>query len=242
VADPDTFAKAADVLRARGLWDRVPDGVRAHLAYGLAGQVTETIKPGASALARARTHVVGSVRDALSAARAEAERLGYAATVVSDRLTGEARAVGAAVTQALVDAAESADAAAGPRALLWGGETTVTVRGAGVGGRNQELALAAAMALDAWRHDRPAAAARFDAAVLSGGTDGVDGPTDAAGAVVTPRTVADAAARGLDARVALAANDSHPLLDAAGALLRPGPTHTNVMDVQIALLRPRGPE
>jgi hydroxypyruvate reductase len=115
----------------------------------------------------------------------------------------------------------------GTSALVWGGETTVTVTGDGTGGRNQELALAAALALA--DTDRPAA-------FLSGGTDGIDGPTDAAGAVVTPDTVRRARRQGLDPQAALAANDAYAFFDAVGGHLKPGPTHTNVMDVQVGLV------
>jgi hydroxypyruvate reductase len=234
VPDATTFADAERVLRARGPWDAVPARVRRHVEAGVAGAVAETVKPGAGCFARARTVLAGGNRDALAAARAAAARRGYAVRVVSERLVGEAREVGAALAREALDAARDAarDAAAAgrPVCLLWGGETTVTVRGAGRGGRNQELALAAALALDG---------APEDVVVLSGGTDGVDGPTDAAGGWATPRTAAAARAAGLDPRAALDANDSHTLLHAAGALVVTGPTHTNVMDVQVALARPR---
>jgi hydroxypyruvate reductase len=174
--------------------------------------------------ARTRLHALGGVYDALAAARAEAARRGYDVAVRGAALRGEARDAGAAVAYAL--AAASRARPGRPVCLLWGGETTVTLRGAGRGGRNQELALAAALHLEALR--RPGV-------VLSAGTDGIDGPTDAAGACVDATTAGRMRALGADPVRALAENDSYPALDAAGALLRTGPTHTNVMDVQVAL-------
>lgn len=222
VADPTTFADAAAVLRGCALWDAVPPTVRRHLDAGLRGEVAETPKPADPRLARAHTTLLGANQDALGAARAEAERRGYRARVVARDTAGEARDVGREQAHALA-------AAAGPLCLLWGGETTVTVRGSGRGGRNQELALGAAIALDGTRRGL---------VLLSGGTDGVDGPTDAAGAWATPRTAGRARELGLDPRRCLENNDAYAFFDALGALLRPGPTHTNVMDLQIALAAP----
>ncbi|HMB92564.1 MAG TPA: MOFRL family protein, partial [Rhodothermales bacterium] len=111
--------------------------------------------------------------------------------------------------------------------LLWGGETTVTITGDGTGGRNQELALGAALALGG---------TGLNIVVFSGGTDGIDGPTDAAGAWATPQTIGQARQQGLDPEKALAENNAHPFFETLGALHKPGPTHTNVMDVQVALI------
>lgn len=221
VPDPTTFADAIDALRDLELWEGLPSAVRAHLAHGAADASLETPKPGDSAFDRVATHLIGSNRTALEAARAEAERRGYAARILTDEQTGEAREVGRRQAEMLLAAASDA-----PACLLWGGETTVTVTGSGRGGRNQELALAAALALDG----RPEPVALF-----SGGTDGIDGPTDAAGAWATPATVGEARARDLDPRAFLTDNDAYGFFDRLGALLRPGPTHTNVMDVQIGL-------
>lgn len=216
VPDPTTAADARTVLRQVGLWDEVPASVRDHLSQNEAEQ-----QAGSD---RVRTVLVGSNRDALHAAEAEARQRGYAVVRAAKPVTGEARAVGRRL------AAEAlAVEAARPTCLLWGGETTVTVTGDGRGGRNQEVALAAALALD--ETDR-------EIIVLSGGTDGIDGPTDAAGAWATPQTLARARTLGLDPTDYLARNDAHPFFDALGQLLRPGPTHTNVMDVQVALVQP----
>lgn len=225
--DPSTFADAIAVARAHGLWDALPASVRDHLRRGLVDPSLETPKPGDPALSTSRTLLVGSNRQALDAARDEARRRGYDARIVSHQVTGEARQVGRAQVRLLLDAARAAaPRSSPPLCLLWGGETTVTVRGPGRGGRNQELALAAALAL----HDAATAAV-----LLAAGTDGIDGPTDAAGAWATPDTLASGRRAGYDAAAHLAGNDAYTFFDAVGGLLRPGPTHTNVMDVQVGL-------
>jgi glycerate 2-kinase len=225
VGDASSFGDALDVLRRCRV--DTPPAVRAYLQAGAAGEVEDTLAPGDPRLERASFHIVADLRAALDGARAEAERLGYSARIVSDRLEGEARDVGEAVAAAALQAgAQHGDGA--PAALLWGGETTVTVQGDGRGGRNQELALAAALRLEA--------ADGVQAVVAACGTDGTDGPTDAAGAIVDAGTVPRARAAGLDAREHLARNDAYPLLQAAGDLLVTGPTGTNVNDLVVALV------
>jgi hydroxypyruvate reductase len=162
--------------------------------------------------------LLGSNGSSLRAAAAAATRRGYRVLVGEGRLVGEAREAG-------VDLAQAALAEPPGTCLIWGGETTVTVRGTGRGGRNQEVTAAAAGMLDGVPRE---------IAVLCGGTDGIDGPTDAAGGLVTPRTAALARAAGWEAREALARNDTYAYLGSANALVRTGPTHTNVMDVAVA--------
>ena len=215
--------EAERVLRRHRLWEAVAPSVRARIR-------TATVPVARSG----RTLLLGGIGDALAAARGSAERMGYATTVRSAALTGEAREAGRALAAAIV---ATSHVATRPTCLLWGGETTVTRRGGGRGGRNQVVALSAAIALDAARRDGRLARDR-DVLLLSGGTDGIDGPTDAAGGWATPRSVDAMRARGLDPIRALDEDDAYPALDAAGALLRVGPTHTNVMDVQVALVRP----
>jgi hydroxypyruvate reductase len=218
VPDPTTFADALAVLRRSG--SLVPKRVVDHLRRGAEVEGAEE----ATSLPNVRTVLIGSNRDALDAARAEAMQRGYAVRLHPESVTGEAREVGRRLAREALEAEVE-----GPTCLLWGGETTVTVTGDGRGGRNQEVALAAALALDG---------ADRDIVLLSGGTDGIDGPTDAAGAWATPRTAARARALGLDPAAHLGRNNAYPLFDTLGQLLRPGPTHTNVMDVQLALVRP----
>lgn len=201
--------RARAVLEAYGLWSRVPPAVQ----RALSGEQ----KP----LPPARRPVnllIGSNREVVRAVAAEARRLGFEARVLTTRMQGEARLVGERFATRLLRAQP-------PACLLMGGETTVTVRGGGKGGRNQELALTAALHLEG----------AAGVAVMSLATDGVDGPTDAAGAVVTGETVPRARALGLDPEAALADNDAYPLLEAVGALLRTGPTGTNLNDVVIGL-------
>ncbi len=220
-ADPTTFGDALAVLERRGLRERVPRAVVAYLEAGAQGKLPETPKPGDPALRRVVARVIAANSDALEAARREAERAGLRAIIASREVAGEARVAGkrlVALTRAL--------RAEGPLAILAGGETTVTVRGPGRGGRNQELALAAALALEG----------APQIALLAAGSDGSDGPTDAAGAFADGSTLARGRALGLDAHQALLENDSYAFFAAEGGTFRTGPTRTNVMDL-VFLLR-----
>ncbi len=222
VPDPTTFTDAVDVLRQHDLWPDVPASVRRYMTAGQGGRSPDTLSAGDPVFDRVRTHLVGRNRTAVQAAKEAAMRRGYRTRIAATGGIGEARETGKQQAQHLLQ--HDPDA---PMCLIWGGETTVTVRGTGTGGRNQEVALGAAQRLA--EVDRPAV-------LLSGGTDGVDGPTDAAGAWATPQTVAAAQRQGFDLQAHLANNDAYPLLDALDQLLRTGPTHTNVMDVQIGLI------
>jgi glycerate 2-kinase len=217
VPDPTTVADARAVLERYGApWD---------LSESQGFEFLETPKPGDPAFERVQHVVVGSNRLAALAAVERARQLGFNALLLSTYVEGEAREV-ARVAAALAKGVRvHGDPLPPPACLVWGGETTVTIRGEGKGGRNQELALAAALALDGWA----------GTVVMALATDGTDGPTDAAGAVVTGETVARARARGLDPRVALAANDSYPFFEALGDLIRTGPTGTNVNDLLFIL-------
>jgi hydroxypyruvate reductase len=224
VPDPTTYEDAIRVLYSHGLWHDVSAPIRTHLTDGAHGQHSETPGPDHECFTRTKTTLIGTNRTALDAAREAAEARGYEVRHVSEGIKGEARFVGAEHADTLLNA----DSAA-PTCWLWGGETTVTVTGDGKGGRNQEVALAGALALEE---------ATNPAVLLSGGTDGIDGPTDAAGAWATPDTAERARAAGCDPKTHLETNDSYSLFDAIDQLLRTGPTHTNVMDVHIALIHP----
>jgi len=220
VADPTTFADALDVLERRGLAASFPQVV-ALLAAGRRGDHEETAKPGDPRLARSRAYVVASSREALDAAAAVAAEAGARAVQLGRTVRGEAREVGAALA-----ALARALAPGEPVALLAAGETTVTVRGHGCGGRNLEVALAAALGLA----DVP------ERCVLAGGTDGVDGLSPAAGAVVDGGTVArGAAARERDAVAALEDNDAWGYFHGAPEAIVTGPTGTNVADLMFVL-------
>jgi hydroxypyruvate reductase len=224
VADPTTFGEALAILDRAGLRGRCPRPVIGWLERGRRGDVDETIKPGDARLAKSTYRLVGSRLDAVAGARAAAEARGYSVLALDDPLTGEARLAG---TRLMEIASRLARGARRPFCLLAAGETTVTVMGTGKGGRNQELALAAAMA------GLPGAAF----AMASVGTDGVDGPTDAAGAVADSTTVARASRAGLgDPATFLAENDAYRFFDSLGDLIRTGPTATNVGDLQIVLV------
>ncbi|HEY7723813.1 MAG TPA: DUF4147 domain-containing protein [Anaeromyxobacteraceae bacterium] len=233
VPDPTTFSEALAVLDRRGLRERVPAPVRRRLEAGAAGRIPETPKPGDPVFAGCRHLVVGSIRIAVAAAGRAARRLGYRPLVLTTTAGGEARDLGGFLA-ALAREVRSAGAPLPPPCcLLAGGEPTVTVRGRGRGGRCQEAALAAALGV----------AGLERAVVLCGGTDGSDGPTDAAGGLVDGATAARALAAGLDPRRHLDENDAYPLLAATGDLLVTGPTRTNVMDLFLVLAggRPSAP-
>jgi hydroxypyruvate reductase len=218
VPDPSTFGDAVEVLRRRGVWGAAPAAVRARLEAGRRGEIEETPKPGDAVLARVENRVIGNNTLVASAAMARATALGYRATLLTRSLEGEARDV----ARDLVGRAASLPP---PACLIAAGETTVTVRGRGRGGRCQEFALAAALAIRG----------RGDLTVLAGGTDGTDGPTDAAGGVVDGDTVNRMTAASVDGRAALDDNDANPALAASGDLLVSGPTCTNLLDLYIVL-------
>jgi glycerate-2-kinase len=219
VPDPSTYAEALEVVHRR--CGAALPRVTAHLAAGAAGALPETPKRGDDSFRRSSAYVVARNRDAIDALAREAAALGYTPEIVDAEMKGEASRVGRRVAERSLRAR-----AEGRRvALLWGGETTVTVRGGGRGGRNQELALAAALALQG----------EADVVVAALGTDGSDGPTEAAGAMVDGGSADRARAAGLDAADYLRRNDAHPLLRAAGDLLVTGPTGTHVNDVVVAL-------
>jgi hydroxypyruvate reductase len=216
VGDPTTFADALAALSRYGVM--APAAVAERLRRGAAGAIPETPKPGDPPFARAHTRLVGTNADAVAAIADEARRRGYAVVVRQDPLVGDAAAAGADLATAVL----ALDA--GRVALVAGGETLVRAKPGGLGGRSQHLALAAASAL-----------AGHDAVLLAAGTDGIDGPTHAAGGCVDGETIARARAAGVDVAAALSATDSHRALAATGDLVVTGRTGTNVADVVVAL-------
>jgi len=224
--DPTTFANAVQVLNERQLWAGIPAPVRSHLERGLRGDADESPKEGDDAFRSVEVHLVGNNRIAAEAARREAERRGYQTRLLSTSLTGEAREVGRVLAALGREMRRSGEPLGVPGCLIAAGETTVTVLGKGKGGRNQELALSAAIEL----------IGEQGIFVGSIGTDGIDGPTDAAGAVTDGATVARAREAGFDPVDVLARNDAYTLLHALDELIVTGPTGTNVMDVQVVLV------
>jgi glycerate 2-kinase len=223
VADHSTFADALAILDRHGGLATFPDSVVAHLERGASGEEEETPKPGAAAFERAATSVIGSARLSLQGAAEAARALGYSVVTRAEAVVGEAR-LAARDHVAWIKAALAGGS--DPLCLLSCGETTVTVTGRGRGGRNQEFVLSLVVAL---------ADERRAMTVASLGTDGIDGPTDAAGAIADETTMARANDLGLSPTRALQENDSWTFFSALGDLIQTGPTGTNVGDIQIML-------
>ncbi len=232
VPDPLTARDVIAMLRRGNLWDELGDCVRAHLAAVARGEAPETPKPGDPAFDRVTTQVIVSNRHAVEAAAACARAAGVdEVTIMPTPLEGEASIAGVRLASELIARRRRARGPHVSRCILWGGETTVTLGAApGMGGRNQELALAAARSL------ADAGEAASGITLLAAGTDGRDGPTDAAGAIVDGLTWGAARDAGRDPDADLAGHDAYRSLDAAGALLRSGYTGTNVMDVVFGLI------
>jgi len=220
VADPTTCEDAQEILRRYAI--ETPDAVRAHLASG-AG---ETVKPGDARLAGSQAQLIATPQMALEAAAEVARAAGVTPLILGDSIEGEARDVGKVMAGIARQVALHGQPLAAPCVLLSGGETTVTVRGAGRGGRNVEFLLALAIALDGLA----------GAHAIAGDTDGVDGQEEIAGALVTPDTLARAWAHGIRPRDALAANDGHGFFGVLGDAVVTGPTLTNVNDFRAILL------
>jgi hydroxypyruvate reductase len=224
--DPSTYADCLRITERYDAQREIPAAVMDLLERGAMGELDETPKASDPVFQRVHNVIVGGNRLALTAARQRAEALGYDALIASGAIEGESRVVAKAYSEHIKEMIRTKRPGSRPACVISGGETTVTVRGEGLGGRNQEFALAAAIEIDGLD----------GVVVLSGGSDGVDGPTDAAGGIVDGGTIPRARARNLDAATSLARNDSYHFLRATGDLLVTGPTLTNVMDVQITLL------
>jgi hydroxypyruvate reductase len=226
VPDPTTYQDCLEILRRYDLLPRLPVSVRAHLQRGQAGELADTPKATDPAFACSQTVIIGSNRMALQAACAEAQGRGYKTLLLSSSLQGETRHIARMHAAIVREIRQSGAPLLPPACVITGGETTVTIRGDGLGGRNQEFALAAALDI----------AGLEGVAVLSGGTDGTDGPTPAAGARADGSTVARAHALGLAPQTCLRRNDSYHFFHALDDLLITGPTGTNVMDMHILLV------
>jgi glycerate 2-kinase len=223
VPDRSTFGDARAILAKYGVEDQVPGAVRDRLSDSAA----ETPKPGDKIFENVQDLIVGSNRLAVDEAAREARELGYHTLVLSTFIEGETRDVGRVHAAIAKEIKATGRPVRPPACVISGGETTVTIRGSGLGGRNQEFVLAAAIEI----------AGMKDVVVLSAGTDGTDGPTDAAGAIADGGTVARAEARSLHAPAYLAKNDSYHFFEPLGDLIKTGPTGTNVADVRIMLVR-----
>jgi hydroxypyruvate reductase len=219
--DPSTYQDSLAILERYGLRGEAPAAILERLERGRDGALPETPKPGDPLFDRVQNAIIGSNLQAAEAALDEAQSLGFHTLLLTTYLQGEARHAGGFMGGILQQIAASGQPVARPALVVAGGETTVTLHGAGLGGRNQELALGAAAALDGLE----------DVALITLATDGGDGPTDAAGAVVSGETLRRARALGLDPASALARNDSYPFFQSLGDLVMTGPTQTNVNDL-----------
>lgn len=226
VPDTSTYKTCKDIFDKYEIFDQLPGSVQERMTEGLAGNVPDTPKPGDEALASVQNVVVGSNGLAVEAAAEKARALGYNTIKLTTRLEGEAKEIAhvhAAIAKEILSTGEPV---AAPACVIAGGETTVTVKGSGKGGRNQEMALAAAQLLKGWG----------PTVFFSGGTDGTDGPTDAAGALADGDTIARAEAEGLSAIEFLKNNDAYHFFKPLGDLVMTGPTGTNVADVAMVLV------
>jgi glycerate 2-kinase len=224
--DSSTFADCLSIIDRYRVGGMIPVAVRSILKKGAAGEIVDTPKAGDPIFQKVQNLLIGNNQLALVAAKEKAEALGYNTLVLSGSIEGEARKVAIDHVVMARDVLSSSGPIRPPACIISGGETTVAIRGDGLGGRNQEFALAAAIEIDVLE----------GVVVLSGGTDGTDGPTDAAGGIVDWTTVQRARDKGFDARSYLERNDSYPFLKTVGDLLITGPTLTNVMDLRLVLI------
>ncbi|MCF7853195.1 MAG: DUF4147 domain-containing protein [Candidatus Pacebacteria bacterium] len=221
--DPSTFAEAHDILCRYGIWEQVSDAVRQVIQAGMRGTRSETPKPGDPVFEKVYRVLCGNNELAKAFAAKEAEKRGYKVDVLKEPVAGEARV---AARSLCGDAIEKIRGSGERTCMISGGETTVSLgEHYGKGGRNQELALAAALEISG----------QPGLTVLSAGTDGTDGPTDAAGAMVDGKTVSRACDAGLNPETALLEHDAYPFFASLNDLVITGPTKTNVMDLQIIL-------
>jgi len=224
--DPTTFADALAVIEKYGLMEKMPRNVLEHLKLGTEGGIPETPKPGGKYFLNATHQIIASNADAVGAAAAVGKSHGLNVSILTKTMQGEAREVGAHLAAIARDVVKASKPLSRPALLISGGETTVTVKGGGMGGRNQELALSAAIGISGLEN----------ATVASFSTDGIDGPTDAAGAVADSFTLERAGDLKLDPVLHLERNDSYSFFKGIGDLLTTGPTRTNVMDIACLIL------
>jgi hydroxypyruvate reductase len=215
-----------EIVDKYNILKQLPETVVDHIKAGLAGNVPETPKLDDSAFKKTQNVIIGSNIEAITAAKQKAENLGYNTLILSSMIEGETRHVAHVHGAIAREILKTGNPLSSPACIISGGETTVTLTGKGSGGRNQEFSLAAAIDI----------AGKEKIVVLSGGTDGTDGPTDAAGAFADTTTLTRAEALDLDPHDFLSNNDAYNFFDKLGDLLMTGPTHTNVMDLRIVLV------
>jgi len=219
--DPTTFRDVYDILRRYSIWEKAPESVRQRITMGLEGKIEETPKPGDPAFKKITNLVIAGISDACAAAASYLKSRGFKCSILTRFMEGEASQIGIFLAGILRELSEKK----GKYAVICGGETTVTVRGSGLGGRNQELALSASIKMRGLRN----------CCLISVGTDGIDGISEAAGAIVDPETYQDALRMGLNPIEFLKNNDSNTFFDKVGGAIYTGPTGTNVGDLTILL-------
>ena len=228
VPDDTTYADVYRILQERELWRRVPSSVRKHIRKGKEGKTPETPKRGSRSFKRIHNVLVGTNKESCEAAAEMLKKRAYHSLILSTRLHGEAREAGKILAGICIGIRENQLPVAPPAAVVAGGETTVTIHGTGHGGRNQELVLSAASSIPG----------EYEILVSSIGTDGVDGPTDVAGAVADGNTVGRGLRIHMDPDTYLRENDSYSFFERLHDLVTTGPTGTNVNDIFIALIGP----
>jgi len=228
--DPTTYDDAWRILRKYGIDQDIPETVRDALNAGLRGELPETVKPDSDHLSLTENILIGTNIEALNSAADEARKRGYQVVRLTSRITGEAKEIAKMLAGIAIDCAVHSTIAEPPVCILSGGEPVVQIRGTGKGGRNQEMALA--YLIEVARHKSLCGNITF----LAASTDGNDGPTDAAGGFADLEILADAEQKGLDPMKFLADNDSYHFLEQCDALLKTGPTNTNVCDLHMSLI------
>ncbi len=226
VPDPSTFQDCNDILSKYDIADKLPKAVHRYLVRGMEGKIKETPKPGHPVYDKTDHFIIGNNIQALKSAKKHAESLGYNTLMLTSLLTGETRDAAHFQAAIIREMTQTGYPVSPPACLLSGGETTVTLKGNGKGGRNQEFVLASALALENLA----------PVVCLSAGTDGIDGPTDAAGAIMDSATLTRADKNGMSAAAYLENNDSYHFFQELGDLYVTGPTRTNVMDIRITLV------
>lgn len=226
VPDSSSYGDCLNIFAKYDILDKLPAAVVDHIQRGASQKLPETPKPGDKVFEKAHNLIIGSNMEAVAAARQKATELGYGTLILSSMIEGETRDVARVHTAIAREILKTGNPLAKPACILSGGETTVSIRGKGLGGRNQEFVLAAAIDISDRHH----------IVVLSGGTDGNDGPTDAAGALADSTTVRRARALAMVPAAYLVENDSYHFFEKTGDLLITGPTNTNVMDLRIILV------
>lgn len=226
VPDAGTYSDCMEIIRRYDISEKLPCAVFRHLQNGQAGRIPETPKPQLPVFHRTQNFIIGSNMEAIRSAKGKARELGYNTLILSSMMEGETREVARVHAAIAKEIRKTGQPLPPPACILSGGETTVTVTGDGKGGRNQEFALAAAMDISGYEN----------IVIFSAGTDGTDGPTDAAGAVADTTTVTRALGKKRSARDDLSNNDAYHFFQSIHDLVITGPTHTNVMDLRIMLV------